>query len=127
MNLRGLANGLTRRINPNIMGEWIRATGGYTTSADGRRTQNTETLQIELQVQPMTSEQQRLTDGQGISGIQCSVYMYGNMHGIVRMDAKGGDMLRFPQYPNDAVRLWKVTNAWNWDGWSSATVVMQVE
>jgi hypothetical protein len=126
MNLRGLANSATRRANPNQTITWKRATGVITQDAAYARTPQYETVVLEAQVQAIDGEGLRRAEVLGISGIMRTVFIYGNMHGIVRTDMKGGDLLSFPELPGEADKSWKIFDqVMNWSGWSSAHVVLQ--
>ena len=127
MNLRQLANSATRRANQNHMIIWRRATGTITQNPNYSRDPQYEDLTVEAQIQAISSEGLRRADALGISGVMRTLFIYGNMHGIVRTDMKGGDLLTFPEVPGEADKPWKVFGeVINWDGWSSAHVVLQV-
>lgn len=126
MNIRGMANGLTTNVNPNIDVIWIKSTG-YTTSSSGHRTPTTESVTIKGQVQADSGELLKHIDGLNIQGVLRFVYLYGNAQGVVRPDAKGGDVLQFPQVPGGPVQSWKVVHVMEtWDVWCKVIVQLQV-
>lgn len=125
MNLRQLANQNTQRINPNISATW-QSSQGYTTDAAGKRTPNTTSQTIMINPQAVSGDTLKHIDGLNIQGVMRSVYIYGNLQGIVRADVKGGDFLIFPQVPGGNPQTWKVaTVVETWPDWSHCVVVLQ--
>lgn len=126
MNLRLVANSATQNINPNISIVWDRSTG-YTTNAAGQRVPTTVSTTVLGNVQGITGEDIRHIDALNLQGVFRSVHMYGNVQGVVRVDAKGGDILHFPEAPNEAVKNWKVINVMEtWPDWCRVLVSLQL-
>lgn len=125
MNLRLMANAATRVINPNIKVIWIQSTG-YTTDAAGKRTPTTKSTDYIGQVQAVSAEDLRHIDGLNMQALMRTVYVYGNLQGVVRPDSKGGDILQFAQVPGGAVQDWLVTHVKEtWPDWASVIVTLQ--
>lgn len=125
MNLRGIANKYTQITNINVRINWIQSTG-YTTNNAGKRVPTTITLTVDAQIQALSANQLAHTDGLNISGVKRSVYMYGNVAGIVRADKLGGDILVFPEIPNGSNRNWLVTQVLEtWPDWCHVLVTLQ--
>lgn len=125
MNLRGIANKYTQITNINVRINWIQSTG-YTTNNAGKRVPTTITLTVDAQIQALSANQLAHTDGLNISGVKRSVYMYGNVAGIVRADKLGGDILVFPEIPNGSNRNWLVTQVnETWPDWCHVIVTLQ--
>jgi hypothetical protein len=128
VNLRGIANSAIRRVNPNWVIVWKKATGEFEQDDELNRTPVYDEYQVEAQVQAISSEGLKRADGLNISGTLRTVFMYGAVRGVVRVDAKGGDILCFPEERGGPDRTWKIFgNVITWDGWSSADVVLQVD
>ena len=125
MNLRGIANKYTQITNINVRINWIQSTG-YTTNNAGKRVPTTIILTVDAQIQALSANQLAHTDGLNISGVKRSVYMYGNVAGIVRADKLGGDILVFPEIPNGSNRNWLVTQVLEtWPDWCHVLVTLQ--
>ena len=125
MNLRGIANKYTQITNINVRINWIQSTG-YNTNNAGKRVPTTITLTVDAQIQALSANQLAHTDGLNISGVKRSVYMYGNVAGIVRADKLGGDILVFPEIPNGSNRNWLVTQVLEtWPDWCHVLVTLQ--
>jgi hypothetical protein len=130
-NLRGMANGATSSVNPNIKGQWQQSTGN-TVALGGKQTATfAAAVPITLQVQPVTTGDIRryvFLSGQGIFR---SVYMFGNKDAIDRSRQLGGDLLLFPQRPGLAAQTWlikEVAEVYNPDsGWCRVIVVLQLD
>lgn len=125
MNLRGMVNKFTQVTNPNVTINWIQS-NGYTTNSAGKRTPQTITLTVQAQIQALSATELDHTDGLNISGVKRSVYMYGNVAGIVRTDKLGGDILVFPEVPNGSDKNWLVTQVnETWPDWCHVIVTLQ--
>lgn len=125
MNLRGLANSLTRVTNNNQQINWIQSTG-YTTNAAGKRTPTGQTLTVWAQVQALSATDLKHIDGLNITGVMRTVYLYGNAAGVVRADQIGGDILVFPEVPNGTNKNWVVTQVMEtWSDWCRVIVTLQ--
>lgn len=126
MSLRGIANRAIQSVNRNIVVTWVRATGGYTTAADGERTPATTSEEVPAQVQATSAGDLRLIEGLNIEGVKRAVYMYGNVAGAIRADQRGGDILRFPEVPGGPARDWRVVSVLEtWATWAKVIVVLQ--
>lgn len=127
MNLRGAANGMIQNINPNQTGiNWIQSTG-FTINAAGKQVPTTVTKVVEIQVQAMSAETLKHVDALNIQGVMHSVYMYGDIQGIVRADSKGGDILQFAARPENPVHNWLVVAVIEtWKDWAHVIVQLQV-
>jgi hypothetical protein len=124
-DVRMIANQVSQVTNPNISVTWLKSTG-YTTSASGARTPTTTSQVISAQVQGLSSEDLKHTDGLNIQGVMRSVHIFGNVQGVVRIDQQGGDILQFPELPGGAIRNWKVIQVMEtWPTWSRVLVALQ--
>ena len=125
MNLRKMANSITRQVNPNIAAIW-RQSNGYITGSDGKRVPSYIDTNIEIQPQALSADTLAFTQGLNIQGIMRSVYMYGNVQGVVKSDERGGDILVFAQVPGHPAQEWKVvTVIETWPDWAHVVVVLQ--
>ena len=125
MNMRGIANRITKTVNSNIFVNWVQSTG-YTTDAAGHRTPTITTTQIEANVQALQGSDIRHVDMMNMQGVMRSVYLYGNIQGIVRADGKGGDILQFPEVPGGASKNWLVSQVMEtWPNWCRVLVTLQ--
>ena len=125
MNLRGIANGLTRAVNPNTYVTWVQSTG-YTIDATGTQIPTTTSKTIDAQIQGTTPSDLRHMDGLNIQGVMRSVFMYGSAMGAVRADQKGGDILQFPESRGGLVQNWMVVQVIEtWPDWCHVIVTLQ--
>lgn len=125
MNIRGTANQSTQVINPNISVTWFQSTG-YTTNSAGVQTPTQSTTVIQAQVQGITAQDLKHIDALNIQGVFRSVHMFGNPQGVARVDAKGGDILQFPEIQNGTVRNWKIIHvSETWQEWGRVIVSLQ--
>lgn len=126
MNLRGIANRVTSGINPNRTISLLRSTG-YTTGANGKQVPTFDTLSGEAQIQALGPKDLQHLNNLNIQGVSRKVYLYGNWMGVVRTDAKGGDLLNFPQVPGMPDQQWKAVTVFEtWPDWCSIGVALQI-
>jgi len=122
MNLHAIAAPLVGVINGNVVGD-IRVNQGYVTDAAGRRTPNyTNMPGVRMQVQALSGPELAQLDGLNIQGVKRGVYLFGDIQGAVRPEAKGGDVLVFSN------RVWLVVTVletWGEAQWCKVVVVLQ--
>lgn len=127
MNLRAMANAATQAVNPNIDATWRKSTG-YTTDAAGKRVATFSSNPIVVQVQALSAGDLKHADNLNLAGLMRSVYMYGNILSVARPDGQGGDLLVFPERPDEDDKLWLVTTVVEtWSDWAHVLVTMQRE
>ena len=108
-NLHGLVRGAINTVNPDISAQWYVSTGA-TTAAGGKQTATyADPVTVRAQVQAVTGQDLRKYNFLQAQGVFRAVYMFGNPDAINRVESKGGDLLKFPQYPTGAVRTWLIT------------------
>lgn len=125
MNLHGIVRPMITAVNPDVSATWQRSSG-YTTAADGTRTPSYTSVPVRIQPQALSARDiSHLSDaGIAIEPVMRSVHMYGDAQGIVRPQAKGGDLLTF-DYAGTP-RLWKVINVMEtWPDWCRVAVALQ--
>lgn len=125
MNLHAVVRGAIRRVNPDIAIELHRSTG-YTTNAAGKRENEYLTLSGRGQVQALSGPELAHVNNVNLQDVVRGVYLYGNWQGVVRADAKGGDVLLFPQVPGAQIQSWRVYQVLEtWPEWCKVAVVLQ--
>ncbi|ELY3738966.1 hypothetical protein SMX82_002355 [Cronobacter sakazakii] len=108
MNLRGIANGLTSRINPNVSGVF-QVNTGFTTLPGGKRVPSYNNVDVSVQFQELSSTDLKQIDAVNTQGILRSAYLNGNFNGVNRPEQKGGDIL---MVGNDKWLVVKVAELW---------------
>jgi len=119
MNLRGIANGLTSRINPNVAGVF-QVNTGFTTLPGGKRVPSYNNVDVSVQFQELSSTDLKQIDAINIQGILRSAYLNGNFNGVNRPEQKGGDIL---MVGNDKWLVVKVAELWT--DWCRVIVNLQ--
>jgi hypothetical protein len=127
MNLHSIVRGAITSVNPDTIGTWRESTGA-TISAGGRPVPAyTDHANVPLQVQALTSRDLKHLNYLSIQGVRRSVYMYGSAQGVSRPDAKGGDLLVFPEVPGTGAKTWLVAIVFEtWPDWCRVGVTLQV-
>lgn len=124
MNLRNTVRGAINRINPDQVIALKRSVGYELVNF--KQVPKFENLSGPGQVQPLSAGQLKHAASMNIQGVTRSVHLNGNWMGVVRADAKGGDVLTFPQAPGMAAQDWKVFQVFEtWPGWCCVGVVLQ--
>lgn len=125
MKLRSIVNGAIQGINCDQQITWVQS-AGYTTAPDGTRTPTQTSTQVRANVQALSGSDLRHMDGLNVQGVMRSVYLYGDVEGIVRANGQGGDMLQFPMTPSGTVQNWLVTQVLEtWPTWCKVIVTLQ--
>lgn len=125
MNLHGVVRGAITSVNPDIQATLLRS-NGYTTTASGKQVPAYTTLTGPIQVQGVSAKDLEHTDFLNIQGILRTVYIKGNWAGVIRIDQRGGDIMKFPQVPGAVVQDWLVVSVKEtWPNWCSVIVCLQ--
>lgn len=119
LNLHTVVRGAITSVNPDTAAVW-RSSTGYTTADDGAQTATYAESDVTIQVQAAGTQTLRHAEMQNIQGVMRDVYMWGNTQGVVRPDAKGGDLLVFPGVRGGGVAqtwlVFAVMGTWAPDG-----------
>lgn len=131
MNLHSIVRGAITTVNPDQLITYMRSTG-FTVDDTGQQTPTYDTFTGEgAQIQAVSGKDLAHLNNLNIQGVVRAVYMYGNTNGVVRPNARGGDLLVFPQFIGDAPQTWLVvTVPESWGtvgqgGWSKVIVCLQ--
>jgi hypothetical protein len=133
-NLHGLVRGAINTVNPDISVQWLVSTGN-TVAAGGKQTPTYATpVTLRAQVQAVSGSDLQKYNFLQAQGVYRAVYMYGAPDAINRVESKGGDLLKFPQYPGNTVRTWlirQVDEPWTAGNgglsWSRVIVALQLD
>lgn len=130
MNLHGTVRGAIQSVRPDTPIVW-RASAGHTVSAGFKPTPSYASPQkVRGNVQALTGKDLRHPALQNMQGVMRAVYLFDNVQGVVRPDAKGGDLLIFPQMLGGAPQTWLVVavlETWGVEqsGWCKVAVNLQ--
>lgn len=126
MNLHGLVRGAIGAVNPDIPACLYRDTGETETSDAGIRTPKYKTQKGMIQVQGVNGRDLERLNNLNMQGIFRSVYLYGELSGIVRSSHKGGDLLEFSDVGCCEKKKWLVVQvAEVWPDWCKVIVCQQ--
>lgn len=131
MNLHGIVRGAINTVNPDITASYLASAGAPAVNADySLSPQYKPAVAIRIQVQPMGRGDLALVEKLNIQGVFRVVFLYGNPQGIVRVQAKNGDLLTFSTFNGEAAQTWKIVNVdgpWsvNDGGWTRLIVCLQ--
>ena len=109
MNLRAIANSLTRVVNPNNTTATLMTNDGYTILPGGKKEPKYIESTIEIQTQSIESKDLQHLNLTAQQGQYNFVYANGLISAQRRNLDKGEDMLRFKAYGEDVESTWKVT------------------
>jgi hypothetical protein len=124
MNLHSLANSVVAVVNPNVRLQ-IQVSTGSTINPDGKRVPSYASSILVLgQVQPLGYRDIQQADALNIQGIRKTIFINGNVDGLVRVTNKGGDLITVLDGPNMGVYLVaQIEEAWA--DWCKALVTLQ--
>jgi hypothetical protein len=130
LNLHAVARGAIQAVNADISAWYYKSTGA-TTDSTGRQTPSYDApLAVRIQAQPPSGRDLTHTNMLNFQGVVRTVFLYSDPQAIVRVDARGGDLLIFPQFagaPNDLWLVTQVLETWNVaaGGWSKLICTLQ--
>lgn len=122
MNVHSIVNRAVRSVNPNVL-VTIRVSTGSVTNDDGSRSPAFNQVQRWAQVQPVTTGDIRMIEGQNLQADYKHIWINGHVDGLVRGQRKGGDFVFLPDGT-----AWKIVQVLeSWPDWCSAIMVLQVQ
>lgn len=126
MNLRAVANAAIQTVNPDVDVGYSASTG-YTTNAAGTQLPTYAlAVPVRAQVQAAKGSDLEHVANLNLQNLYRNVRMFGNTQGVVRPDAKGGDLLTFAQVPAGTIQTWLVVAVLEtWPEWCSVIVCLQ--
>lgn len=132
MNLHGTVRGAITSVNPDTTAQYLASTGA-TSNADYSQTPGyAAAIPVRCQVQPMSRGDLQLVERLNLQGVFRSTFMFGNPQSVVRVQAKGGDLLKFSPFGAEGVQTWKIVSVdgpWNVEsgGWTKIIVQLQTD
>lgn len=123
VNVRTIANALTRSINPNI-GATVRRYTGETTAASGKRAANyAAPTPLVVQAQALSKKEVDHLNSMGISNATRAAYANGQLAAMDRKTQSGGDLL---QFENIVWLVGAVLEGWTTAGWCKVALIQQL-
>jgi hypothetical protein len=121
MDLRGIANGVSNAVNPNIIVTVTRSTG-YTIGAGLKQVPSyAPGVSGPAQVQALDNAELKQLDGLNMQGVLRAIYLRGALAGVIRADSAGGDLIAFNG------QTWLVVKVLeSWPQWTKAAINLQV-
>lgn len=126
MNLNRLVSGVTSIVNPRVWVD-IQTSAGNTMNPDGTVAPLYDpVVTVLVQVQALSGRDLRQVEGLNLQGTLRSIYINGEIDGVVRVALKGGDLITLPD-----CSVWLVTlvpEPWTTTaGWTKAIMTLQVQ
>lgn len=123
MNLRGVANRLTRSINPNVQAR-LHVSAGYETAASGRQEPAyLKPAVINVQAQALSKKELEHLAEMNISNATRAVYADRQLSGVDRVSGSGGDLI---DLPDGSYLVVAVLEGWTTAGWCKAALTRQL-
>lgn len=123
MNLNALVTPYIAAVNPLVSANWYVSTGWTPTAAGKRIPTYGPPIAVMIQDQALSGKDLQHIDGLNLQGVFRSVYLSGNIEGVNRPEAKGGDKFTWNG------RTWLVvlvTEPWSDSaGWTRFVVQLQ--
>lgn len=128
MNLHGVVRGAITTVNPDIPATLFKSTGEEEKLPGGIRQPKYRITKGNIQVQGVNGQDLQLINNLNMQGIFRSVYLYGELSGIVRSNQKGGDLLEFADVGCCEVKKWLVVQvAEIFPDWCKVIVCQQLD
>lgn len=132
LNLHSLVRGAVQSVNADTQCAYLKSVG-YTVDATGlQKPTYAAPMTVYAQIQPPSGRDLRHMEFLNIQGTTRVAFLFGDAQGVSRVDARGGDLLQFPQYTGAPVDNWLVVipdETWSvGDGdWSKIFLVLQTD
>lgn len=126
MNLQSIAWGQTKAINPSSR-VLIKRSAGFVVNSAFQQVPQFSTYEAFVDLQALNYEDIRHADLMSIQGMRRKMYITGQVNGLVRYAAQGGDLVNI----TDATSTWngtwwKVADVTEyWQGWNSSCITLQ--
>lgn len=130
MNLHGVVRQAIQAVNPDTLCTWQQSVGAAVSGGNLTPAYNT-VASVLVNVQGVNARDLRHIENLNLEDVYRKVYIFGNIQGVVRPNAKGGDLLIFAQDIGGTPQVWlvvAVSETWPdavQSGWSSAMVCLQ--
>jgi hypothetical protein len=126
MNLQSITEGIISAVNVPVLVS-IQQSTGSTQNVDFSRTPTYTTYVVYVDLQALAYQDIIHADALNIQGERRKMYITGQVSGLVRYAAKGGDIVTI----TDATSTWNGT-VWlvamvdeRWQGWNSSIISLQ--
>ena len=120
MDLRGIANGVSSSVNPNIAVSIKRSTG-YTLGAGHVQVPSYAVPVVGFgQMQALDAVDLKQLDGMNIQGTVRALYLRGALAGVIRPKGEGGDVVTIGADEWLVVRVLE-----SWTSWCKVAIVLQ--
>lgn len=129
VNVRAIANSVTKAINPNVTCNLLHSTGS-TTASTGKRTPTYSKSTIIVQAQALSYEDLKQLDALNIQGVRRAIYANPDIMSVIRVQQEGGDLLVFPggTFPEGTTWLAAhVLERWSQAGWNKIAITLQTD
>lgn len=128
MNLHAIVRGAISTVNPDRVIPYL-ASSGSTVAAGGKQSATfAASVNVGAQIQPVRSGDIKKYSYLQAQGVFRAVYLFGQVQGIDRVAARGGDLLKFPELPGGTVRTWLVKDVdEQWPDWCRVIVALQTD
>lgn len=120
MDLRGIVNGATRAVNPNIIVTVKRSTGSTVGAGYRQVPSYAAPVSGPAQIQALKYSELKQLDGLNIQGVVKAIYLRGELAGVVRPTGVGGDIVTFGEQDWLVVTIFE-----NWPTWTKAGIQLQ--
>lgn len=121
MNLHGIVSQIISAVNPREP-VTIQFSTGSTSGVDfSRKPAFSVPVAMLGQVQALTTPELRLLDQLNLQGAQRTIYLFGDVQGIVRVSQQGGDLITLA----DGSIWLTVTILEQWPNWVKAAIKLQ--
>lgn len=122
MDIRGIANGATQSINPNVAITLRQSTGYIIDPTTRKQVPNYTSTPGYGNVQALDGKDLVQLDGLNIQGVLRTLFLYGAAAGVIRPDQRGGDTVTI------GGKTWlvvKVLEHWDNPTWAKVAICYQ--
>lgn len=122
-NLHATVRAAIQSVNPDIQISYLKSLGSTPNNYGERAPQYAAAVPVQAQVQPPSGKDLKQIELLNLQGTIRTVFLFSNPQAIVRVDARGGDLLQFPQFTGAPPDQWLISAvAETWDVGQNAAV-----
>lgn len=122
INVRSIVNSVSRNVNPNTEVTILRSLG-YEMGAGRKQVPKYDYPVVGYaQVQALDNADLQHLIGLNMQGVYRSIYLSGPLHGVIRKEGDGGDLIK---YDGQTWLVAKIIETW--PTWTKAAICLQVD
>lgn len=131
LNLHSAVRGPVQAVNADTWITYLQSVGNTPNSSGKQVPSYAAPITVRAQIQPPSGTDLKHLEFLNVQGLIRTVFMYSDPQAVVRVAARGGDLLVFPPFRGQPPANWlvrEVAETWNVErGWTKLYAVLQTD